>query len=109
MKTDITCKNITLDNPLRVFIEDKIGGLERYFGSSKAQVAVEIGKPSLHHRKGRVFYAEANLKLGSTILRANAECEDLRMAITRVRDDLQAQIKKFKERRKDLSRKPREA
>jgi len=32
MKLIITTKNISLDGPLEVFIEDKIGGLEKFLG-----------------------------------------------------------------------------
>lgn len=107
MQIDIFCKNITLDNPLRVFIEDKIGGLARYIKGDTMQARVEIGKPSKHHRKGFVFHAEVNLKLGSKVLRAEAAHADLRTAIIEVKDDLQVQIKRFKEKRTDLVRKSR--
>ena len=105
MQIDIFCKNITLDNPLRVFIEEKIGGLARYVKGDTMQMRVEVGKPSRHHRKGLVFYAEVNLKFGARILRAEALHNDLRTAITAVKDDLQMQIQKFKGKRTDLSRK----
>jgi ribosomal subunit interface protein len=101
MKIDITTKNIELDNPLRVFIEEKIGGLEHVIGDSTAEARVEIGKPSKHHQSGPVFYAEANIKLGGTLLRAEKQHEDLRAAIVDVKDALQIQIAKFKEKHRD--------
>jgi ribosomal subunit interface protein len=103
----ITTKNITLDNPLQVFIEDKIGGLEHLLGGGAMEVHVEIGKPSRHHHKGPVFYAEANVSIGGKILRAEAQHEDLRSAIVQVKEELQSQIKKFKEKRTDNARQPR--
>ncbi len=106
MRIAITTKNIALDNPLRVFVEDKIGDLERLVRGNVVEAHVEIGKPSEHHRKGSVFYAEVNLKVGGTVLRAQAQREDLRIAIVEAKDELQLQIKKFKERRKDLARQP---
>jgi len=108
MKIDISTKNITLDEPLRVFIEDKIGGLEHLIGNSNGQAKVEIGMPSKHHRSGMVFSAEVNLSLGGKLLRATCNHEDLRNAIVDVKDELQVQIKKFKEKRTDLSRQPKE-
>jgi len=33
MKIDISTKNISLDEPLRIFIEDKIGGLDHLIGN----------------------------------------------------------------------------
>ena len=106
MRIDITTKNITLDNPLRIFIEQKVGGLERLIAGS-VQARVEIGKPSRHHRSGPIFYAEINMKVGGKLLRAEATHKDLRTAIDEARDELQIQIKKFKEKTTDRSRQPK--
>jgi len=108
MKIDISTKNISLDEPLRVFIEDKIGGLDHLIGNGDGQARVEIGKPSEHHRSGDIFSAEVNLTLGGKLLRATCAHEDLRNAIVDVKDELQTQIKKFKEKRTDLERQPKE-
>ncbi len=106
MKINITAKNITLDAPLRVFTEQKIGSLERFIQKGPVSASVEIGKPSLRHRSGPVFYAEVNLKVGGALLRGEATHKDLRTAIDEARDELHLQIKKLKEKKKDLSRKP---
>ena len=102
MKINISTKNITLDDPLKVFVEQKIGSLDKYLKGSPVQAQVEIGKPSRHHRTGSVFRAEANLKVGSKLMRAEAMHIDLRAAIVEVKDELQAQIKKFKEKKSDI-------
>ncbi len=107
MKIEITTKNISLDEPLRNFVEDKIGGLEHLIGNDKGEAKVEIGKPSKHHRHGMVFSAKVDLKLGGLVIRAEADHLDLRTAITQAKDELQVQIKKFKEKRTDLARKPK--
>lgn len=104
MRIDISAKNITLDEPLRIFIEDKIGGLDHLIGNSNGQARVEIGKPSQHHHSGQVFSAEVNLSIGGKLLRATCSHEDLHNAITDVKDELQVQIKKFKEKRMDIAR-----
>lgn len=101
MKIDITTKNIDLDSPLRVFIEDKIGGLEHIIGNEASEAHVEIGKPSKHHQSGPVFYAEANVKMGGNLLRAQAKHMDLRSAIVDVKDALHVQITKFKEKHRN--------
>ena len=98
MNITISTKNISLDEPIKIFIEDKIGGLDHLIGNSTGQAKVEIGMPSKHHRSGRVFRAEVNLRMGGVLLRASCEHEDLRNAIVDVKDELQAQIKKFKEK-----------
>ena len=101
MKITISTKNISLDDALRVFVEDKIGGLEKFLQdpNNLTEARVEIGLPSKHHRSGRVYYAEVNLKAGGKLLRATCQHEDLRNAIVDVKNELQQQIKKFKEKR----------
>ena len=98
MKINITTKNITLDEPLRVFIEQKIGDLEKFIQKRPISASVEIGKPSKHHKTGPVFYAEVNLKIGGALLRGESTHKDLRTAIDESRDELHLQIKKLKER-----------
>ncbi|MBX4189986.1 ribosome-associated translation inhibitor RaiA [Candidatus Parcubacteria bacterium] len=106
MTIDISTKNITLDNPLRVFVEEKIGALEKMI-SSPAEARVEIGKPSRHHRSGPIFYAEVNLRVDGKLLRGESSHDDLRTAIDQARDELKIQLKKLKEKKKDLARMPR--
>ncbi|MBX4211235.1 MAG: HPF/RaiA family ribosome-associated protein [Candidatus Yanofskybacteria bacterium] len=89
MKLDIFAKNIELDNPLRTFIEEKMGDIE-----------LEISKPSQHHRKGPFYYAEANMNMEGKLLRAEAKHVDLRAAIVEVKDELKIQLGKLKEKAK---------
>lgn len=98
MRITISTKNISLDDALRIFIEDKIGGLKKFIKDPNdlIEVRVEIGKPSRHHRSGRIFYAETNMKMGGKLLRATCQHEDLRNAIVEVKNELQRQIKKLK-------------
>jgi putative sigma-54 modulation protein len=98
IKIDIFANKIELNPSLREFIEEKIGALDKYI-SRPTVLRVEISRPSKHHRSGNIFYAEANLKIGDKLLRATAENSDLHTAIAKVRDDLQLQIKKSKEKR----------
>lgn len=115
MKVDISYKNIKPDEPLRVFVDDKIGGLEKFLGQGPSRLRqgfgepmearVEIGLPSRHHRSGRIYYAEVNLRIGGKLLRATCQHEDLRNAIVDVKNELQRQIEKFKNKKRDLSRK----
>ena len=106
MKIIISTKNISLDDALDVFVQQKIGGLGKFISDSDnlIEVRIEIGRPSKHHRSGRIFYAEANLKMGGKLLRATCQHEDLRNAIVDVKNELQKQISKFKEKRTDLTR-----
>ena len=106
MKINLLYKNITPDEPLKFFVEERIGGLEKFIGQGPIEARVEIGLPSKHHRSGRIYYAEVNLKIGGKLLRATCQHEDMRNAIVDVKNELQKQIQKFKDKKRDISRKP---
>ena len=67
-----------------------------------ATVALEVGKTSRHHNKGDVFRAEVNLHISGSNLRAEAERDDLHMAIDEVREEIVRELTKNKKRRFDL-------
>jgi len=108
MRIIIKATNIELTRSLRDFIEEKIGELEKFLEDilkkidvldgrkPRAEAFVEIGKPSRHHRKGDVFYAECQIPLPGKGVRSEAEGEDLMMAIVEVKDELQRLLKKYK-------------
>lgn len=104
MKINLFGKNIQLDEPLKVFVEEKVGGLEKFIGSGPVEARVEIGLPSKHHRSGRIYYAEINMKVGGKLLRATCQHEDMRNAIVDAKNELQQQLKKFKDKKEDLAR-----
>jgi len=95
---------------ITAFVEEKIGMLSKFLNEPRGdliEARVEVGKPSKHHKSGPVFYAEVNLKVGGKLIRANEENFDLYVAIDKVRDEVESQIKKFKEKSTDLERKNR--
>ncbi len=109
LNINLSGKNIDLDEPLKVFVDERIGGLEHLVQDmGEIPVHVEIGKSTRHHKTGPFFYAEANMRIGGTLLRATCEHEDLRNAIVDVKHELERQIKKLKEKNRDLSRHPQE-
>jgi putative sigma-54 modulation protein len=108
MKINIFAKNLDITKPIETFIDDKIGGLDKLFKKNDdISAKVEIARTTKHHRSGEVFRAEANLLINGKLLRAEAEDFDIRNAITAVKDTLQIEIKKFKEKRKDIARQPK--
>ena len=110
MKIVIKAKNIELNKFLRDFIEKKIGQLEKfsdifreeyfddYLTKRKPIVKawVEISKTTLHHRKGPFFRAECQMRFPGKSMRSEALSHNLRLSIVEVKDELQRQIKKYK-------------
>lgn len=104
MKINIKATNLDLTPALKEYIERKIGDLERFLvkiereGGGEISAFVEVGRSTRHHHKGKVFQAECDLKLPGKMIRAEDVSWDVRVAIDAVKDKLQQEIKKYKER-----------
>lgn len=101
MNIDFKTKNINLNAPLKNFCQRAISELEKFVRISKTEPNgwMEIGKTTLHHRKGPYFRAECQIFLPGRSLRAEATAKYLREAITQVKDKMQRQLKKYKEKK----------
>jgi len=113
VKVVIKTKNLKLNRALEEFIEEKINSLEKFakvfytekyfngfFGKGKPRVEawVEIGKKILHHQKGPIYYAECQMRFPKRSLRATSQRKDLKLAIVEIKDELQRQLKQYKEK-----------
>ncbi len=65
-------------------------------GKPRVEVWVEIGRTTRHHQKGDIFRAEAQMRFPGKSIRAESERDDLKLAITEVKDELQRELKKYK-------------
>jgi ribosomal subunit interface protein len=98
IKIDIKGTNLELTEPIKDYVNEKIGSLEKFYDNI-LEARVDIGITTKHHQKGDIYRAEVNLQVPQApILRAEAEKEDLYVAINEVKDELQRQIKKYKEK-----------
>ncbi len=119
MKIIIKTKNLKLNQALKNFIEEKINSLEKFcfFGSPtqipplskkerdwegkgkpRVEAWVEIGRTTLHHKKGPVFWAECQMHLPGKSIRSTAQSKDLKLSIVEVKDELQRELKEYKEK-----------
>ncbi len=104
MQIDIKGTNLELTEAIKDYINEKIGSLEKFYDGILI-ARVDVGLTTKHHQKGNIFRAEVNLDVPQKhVLRAAAEREDLYMAINQVKDELQRQLKKFKEKKRGLFR-----
>jgi len=100
MDINIKTKNITLNGALEEFTREKIGSLDKFLVGTESLLAeVDLSKTTEHHNKGDVFRAEVQIEVPGKLLRAESTMDDLRKAIVEVKNDLQVQIKKYKETR----------
>lgn len=108
MKITIEAVGTELTPALKVFIESKINSLskliEKLEGKGDAEVVLDISRTTKHHHKGLVFQAKSNLRLGKTLLRAEANGESIRAAVDVLKDELKKEIVNFKEKFDVLAR-----
>ncbi len=102
MKITLEAAGIELTPALKTYVENKLGLLsklvEKLEGKGDAEIVVEVSRTTKHHHKGLVFRATGNLKFGKTLIRADANSENMRAAIDILRDELKREIVGFKEK-----------
>lgn len=98
--TSIKGTNVNLTNSIVETIEKKLLSLSRFTEKHDpaAEMTVEVGKLTKHHKKGHVWRAESNLRFSGKLLRAEATHEGLYASIDELRDDLLRQIRGLKDR-----------
>ena len=100
MQINITGNELDLTEPLKKYIDTRIGSLSKYlkrFDEGLVRAEVEVARTTQHHRHGDVYYAEVNLILPGKLLRATYEGEDVRECIDKVRNILEREIDKYKD------------
>lgn len=114
MKINLKATNIELEKNAITYIDEKIKGLAKFLeilkeeGAEKktiAEVWVEVGKETRHHKKGPFFFAEAQLHLPGKSIRARAITDNLKKSVNKVKDELEIEIKKYKLKPADLAKK----
>ena len=97
MKFNIHGKNIEVTEPIRGYIESKIGRIEKYFKDTDLEAVVNL------RVRGKEQIAEVTIPANKMILRAEEKHNDLYAAIDLVSDKLERQIRKNKTKaRKNL-------
>ena len=104
MKIITKYTNLDATPAIDAYIDGKIGSLSKFIKAwevnNEVVVRVEIARTTKHHVKGDIFYAEANVGAPGKLLRAAHKDWDIRVAIDKVKDELQRQIKMFNARRR---------
>ena len=99
MKVTIKATNLNLTPEIKKAIEEKIASLDKFISNigTPIEAFVEIAVETSHHKKGKIYYAEANISLPGEIIRSEAREENIYKAINTVKDELQVLLKKYKE------------
>lgn len=91
--------NLKLTDDIKEHIRRELKNLEKlHDGRVAPQIKVEVGRTTTHHKKGKIFRAEINLPVFGRMLRAEEAAEDIHTAINIVKEEIERQIKKLKEK-----------
>lgn len=102
MKIDIKTTNMDLTDAIRDYVYEKINSLDK-FVDKESCAYVEVGRASMHHNKAEDnFLAEVKVKSGSKEFFARAYNVDLYAAVDAVKEEIQREINKTKNRDKTL-------
>ena len=92
------------------YLEQKIGELDKFInvqgsiapagsGRETVEAFVELSKTTTGQNKGDVYRAEVQLRIPGSSIRVEATESDMHLAIDRAKDDLQRQLRRYKEKR----------
>lgn len=100
MKVTIKATNLDLTPGIKKAIEEKIATLDKFipYIDSTVEAFAEVAVETRHHKQGKIYYAEANIKVPGKIIRSEAREENIYKAINTVKDELQQLLKKYKEK-----------
>lgn len=106
MIKNIKATGIELSPAISAYIEEKLTYLNKYIApdDTSAQVEVEVGKTTKHHKTGNFFRAEFNFSLRGEEYYAVAEEADLYAAIDVAKDVLVREITRARGRTRALWR-----
>lgn len=92
--------NLELTEDIKEHIRRELKNLQKFHDHQVAQsIKVEVGKITAHHKKGKVYRAEINMPAFGRMLRAEEAAENIHTAINIVKEEMERQIKEFKEKR----------
>ena len=97
MKLTIKATNLDLTLELKEALSKKIAILDKLIPLVKTPIEayLEVAKETRHHQKGRVYYAEANIKVLGEVIRAEAREDNIFKAIGVVKDELKKLLTRY--------------
>lgn len=102
MQINIKATNMDLTDAIRDYVFEKVGYLEKFLNEDTTAF-VEVGKDSNHHNKGEdIYLAEVQIKSKDGNYFNRQYAGDLYAAVDLVKEELQREISKNKDRRQTL-------
>lgn len=98
MHINIKATHITLTPETSEYLDKRLASLEKLIdpADTSAMADVEVGKTTIHHRRGDVFRAEINVRTAGKQFRAVAQESTLYNAIDKARDEVLREMRRNK-------------
>ncbi len=97
MKIVISGSQIELTEAMKAYVEKKLAKLEK-LSDKISEAKVILGLETHHRQKGDIFFMECKLMVPGKDLFAKSMNKDLYAAIDLVRDELEQELKKYKQK-----------
>jgi len=114
MKITVKTKNLELTGILQQFVERKICSIKKFLNILKkdtpdgkktlAEVFVELGKETKHHKKGQIFLTKILVSLPGKSLMSSFRADDIFKSVVGAKDELKLEIEKYKFKNIDKNR-----
>jgi len=99
MKISLKGTNIKILESTTEYVDTKLVRMVEKFllkDGEPVSLSIEVELTTKHHRKGKIFRAEAKIAMGKKVLYAEAFGETLNEAIDLLEEELEQEIKHFK-------------
>jgi putative sigma-54 modulation protein len=97
MKITISGSQLETTEAMHKYVEKKFASLEKFFNKI-LDVKVILGLETHHRLKGEIFFAECKMQVPGKDLFAKKTAKDIYAAVDIVRDELEAELKKYKQK-----------
>lgn len=104
MQTEISVHHTTIDDETQRGIEEKFRRLSHVVTDPSARLEIHVIQTTHHHKKGTIFEVTAKLHFVHGPIEGGAEDESLYNAADKVKEELERQLLKVKERHQTRQR-----
>lgn len=106
MRTIIQVTNTSHTDAIEAYIIKKMSAVEKLLKErTEAIVRIEVGKSTKHHKKGDVYFAEANLHIKGKEFRVTKQTDDLYRAIDTMKDEVVDEVSSYLDKKRATKKK----
>lgn len=105
MNINIKSTNIELTGAIKDYVTKKVNSIEKFLNAENSNIQIEVAKSTNHHHKGDIFFTEINIDSMGQKFFVRANKEDLYKSIDEAREMIVREIKRSKNKRRDVFKK----